>query len=264
MALLNGALDPGLASIRFRNREGYVHMQHLPVYSCFTALALDLCKTRRTHIYHTSPSHTPQAARTQLRDTLPPRSFSSRPYPLPAVGHGGDHLPLLIPAGDVLLTAGEGDVDAVGCPLVEQAGLSGAGAHVHLLDAAVYGTYKEESGLPGRLRLLLQSSRCPAGRSHSPQSTKRRGSARAVAAAPSARSRASGDGTMAAAAAGTAAAPAAPRCHMRAAAPPAGQPGRAPPAGPGRSHPALPGVAGGGTAAHGEAATGKGVVGAAL
>lgn len=127
---------------------------------------------------------------------------------------------------------------------MEQAGLSGAGAHVHLLDAAVYGTCKEESGLPSRLRLLLSSS-CPVGRSHSPQSTKRRGSARAVVAAPSARSRASGEGTMAAAAAGTTAAAAAPRCHMSAAAPPAGQLGRAPPAGPGRSHRALTGGAGG-------------------
>lgn len=115
---------------------------------------------------------------------------------------------------------------------MEQAGLRGAGAHVHLLDAAVYGTCKEESGLPGRLRLLPHSSRTP---EHSPQSTKRRGSARAVAAAPSARSRASGDGTMAAA--GTAAlAAAAPRCHMSGG-PARPSAGAGPARGPGHSHP---------------------------
>lgn len=45
---------------------------------------------------------------------------------------------------------------------MEQAGLRGAGAHVHLLDAAVFGTCKEEPGLPGLLRLLTAPS--PRGR----------------------------------------------------------------------------------------------------
>lgn len=41
--------------------------------------------------------------------------------------------------------AGEGDVDAVGRPLDELAGLRGTGAHVHLLDASVFGTAVHEA-----------------------------------------------------------------------------------------------------------------------
>lgn len=133
------------------------------------------------------------------------------------------------PAEEATLTAGKGDVDAVGCSFDELAGLRGAGAHVHLLDAAVYRTCTEETGLPGLLRLPT-APLPPAAPGHSPQSTKRRGSARTLVAAPSARSRASDDSTMAAAAAGTAAA-APPRRHMSAAAPPAGQLGRPRPRG---------------------------------
>ena len=108
MALLNGALDPRLASIRLRNGKGYVHMQHLTVHPCFAALALDLCRTRRsvsvtpeqgTHFYLTpSPPHTLEAARTQLRNTLPPRPLLPTQTPLQAVGHRGDHLPPAHPA----------------------------------------------------------------------------------------------------------------------------------------------------------------------
>lgn len=45
MSLLDGALDPRLASIRLRDGEGYVHMQHLTIHLCLTALALDLYRT---------------------------------------------------------------------------------------------------------------------------------------------------------------------------------------------------------------------------
>lgn len=130
-----------------------------------------------------------------------------------------------------MLTASKSDIDAVGCPLVKQAGLRGAGVHIHLLDAAVFGTCKEKSGLPGLLCLLTTSHPTPhylpeprsTGRNHSPQSMKRRGSARAVA--PRARSKASDDSTMTAASAGRAAA--SPRRHVSSAAPPAGQLGGA-------------------------------------
>lgn len=116
---------------------------------------------------------------------------------------------------------------------MKQAGLRGAGVHIHLLDAAVFGTCKEKSGLPGLLCLLTTSHPTPhylpeprsTGRNHSPQSMKRRGSARAVA--PRARSKASDDSTMTAASAGRAAA--SPRRHVSSAAPPAGQLGGAPP-----------------------------------
>lgn len=122
----------------------------------------------------------------------PPRSGTE--VTSPRAAHPGT------PAGAPMLTAGEGHVDAVGRSLVEQARLRRARTHVHLLDAAVYGTCKEQPRLPGLLCLLTPPPPA-AARRNSPQSTKRRGSARAVAAAPSARSRTSGDSTMVAAAA---------------------------------------------------------------
>lgn len=48
VALLNGALDPRLASVRLRDGKRYVHMQHLAIHLCFAALALDLCRTQKS------------------------------------------------------------------------------------------------------------------------------------------------------------------------------------------------------------------------
>lgn len=83
MALLDGALDPRLASVGLGDGEGYVHVQHLTIHLCLTALALDL--------------------------------------------------------------AGESDVDAIRGPFDELAGLRGTGAHVHLLNASVFGTAVHEA-----------------------------------------------------------------------------------------------------------------------
>lgn len=52
------------------------------------------------------------------------------------------------------LTAGEGDIDAVGHPFLELAGLCGAGAHIHFCDAPIFGACKNKQEL-GYFRALL-------------------------------------------------------------------------------------------------------------
>lgn len=99
VALLDGALDPRLASVGLGDGEGYVHVQHLTIHLCLTALALDLCRTwgsvsaapeQGKHFHFVPPPDTPigQLAQKAAESTLsspPPQLLLPTPWPPPAI-----------------------------------------------------------------------------------------------------------------------------------------------------------------------------------